>query len=156
MKGPRQARQAQAGFTYLWLLIFIALQGAALSVLAPLASSQARREMETELLFRGTLISQALEAFASASPAGEHCRPQSLYELLEDRRSGDLKRHLRRVYEDPFSGQPDWELERDLKGGIVRLHSKVKTPALRSLDIRREDGKTPLVSDRFFKGGGQC
>lgn len=99
------------GFTYLWLLFVIALGGVALAALGQRQQTLQQREREAELRFRGEAIAQALASYARATPAGANPLPQRLEDLLEDRRSGATRRHLRRLYVDPFTGRPDWVLQ---------------------------------------------
>ncbi|MCV2349672.1 type II secretion system protein [Paucibacter sp. Y2R2-4] len=99
------------GFTYLWLLFVIALGGVALAALGQRQQTLQQREREAELRFRGEAIAQALASYARATPAGANPLPQRLEDLLEDRRSGSTRRHLRRLYADPFTGRPDWALQ---------------------------------------------
>ncbi|MEJ6005720.1 type II secretion system protein [Paucibacter sp. AS339] len=103
-------RAKSRGFTYLWLLFVIALGGVALAALGQRQQTLQQREREAELRFRGTAIAQALASYAHATPAGANPLPQRLEDLLEDRRSGATRRHLRRLYADPFTGRPDWVL----------------------------------------------
>jgi len=100
---------SQRGFGYLGLLFFIALTAAALGALGQRWSTAAQRERERELLFRGQAIVRAIESYAAATPQ-RPAYPQRLEELVEDRRSLRPRHHLRQLYADPFTGEPDWEL----------------------------------------------
>ena len=103
---PRHAR----GFTYLWLLFVLALGGVALAALGEQEQTRQQREREAELRFRGEAIAAALGRYAERTPLGHLPVPQRLDELLIDRRFPKPQRHLRQLYADPFTGQPDWEL----------------------------------------------
>jgi len=98
------------GFTYLWLLFVLALGGVALAALGEQALTQARREREAELRFRGQAIAKALALYAERTPVGRLPLPQQLEELLADPRFPKPLRHLRQLYPDPFTGRADWEL----------------------------------------------
>lgn len=124
---PRPGR----GYTYLLLLFLVALAGAALAALGEQWQVAAQRERETELLFRGTQIREALQRFHDQTPTGAPALPQGLEELLVDRRWPTPRQHLRRLYTDPFTGQTDWLLLRNAQGGIVGLRSRSTLPALR-------------------------
>jgi type II secretory pathway pseudopilin PulG len=119
------------GFAYLGLLFLLVIGGAALAALGSHWQQQARREREAELLFRGCQLRDALQRYAAATPAGQPRAPQRLDELLSDQRGEPPLHHLRRLWPDPFTGQPDWVLLRDARGGIVGLHSRSQQPALR-------------------------
>jgi type II secretory pathway pseudopilin PulG len=105
---PRQA--GSRGFTYLWLLFVVALGGVALAALGQRQQMVQQRERETELRFRGEAIAKAIASYMRHSPDGANGLPQRLEDLLEDRRSGAIQRHLRRLYTDPFTGRADWLL----------------------------------------------
>lgn len=100
----------QHGFTYLWLLFALALGGVALAALGEQELTRQRREREAELRFRGEAVAAALGRYAEHTPVGHLPLPQRLEELLDDRRFPKPQRHLRRLYADPFTGKPDWEL----------------------------------------------
>lgn len=98
------------GFTYLWLLFVVALGGVALAALGQRQQTVQQREREAELRFRGEAIAAAIGGYMRASPDGANGLPQQLEDLLEDKRSGKVQRHLRRLYTDPFTGRADWLL----------------------------------------------
>src|SRR3989344_3465450 len=95
------------------LLWWVALSGLMLAALAQSWVLDARRAREAELVWRGEQFRQAIEAYASV-PVGEgqsHL-PRRLEDLLEDRRSGELQRHLKRIWPDPLTGRTEWGLVR--------------------------------------------
>ena len=108
--GRRRARRQRGprGFTYLLLLFMLALLGAALAAWGTSWQVAAQRERETELLFRGGQIQEALQRFHDQTPSGQAPLPQTLDELLADTRWPVPRHHLRRLYADPFTGQADW------------------------------------------------
>ena len=114
---------SQRGFTYLAMLMFVAITGAASSSIAALWSQGAQREKERELLFVGNQYRQAIEAYYKRAPAGEKRYPASLEELLADRREGTVRHHLRRLYRDPITNSADWGLVKDAGGRILGVHS---------------------------------
>ena len=50
-------------------------------------------------------------------------RPKGSADLLEDRRFVTVRRHLRAMYPNPFTGKPDWEPIRAGKGRIVGVRA---------------------------------
>jgi len=102
--------RAQRGFTYLLVLFFVAISAAALATLGQAWQNAAERERERELEFRGSEIARAIASYRHAT-AGLAQYPQTLDDLLEDRRSAVARHHLRQRYADPFTGQADWVLE---------------------------------------------
>jgi len=141
----------QRGFTYLWLLFILAASAAGLAAIGQRASIAVQRDRETELMFRGHEIAHALAAYRSATPGAAKSLPTSLQELLEDRRGTLPVRHLRRVYADPFTGQPDWVLVMTDDDRVAGVHSRASVVALRSIDLPKpKPGTRALVSDRVF------
>lgn len=111
MRTGRAERAGSRGFTYLWLLFVVALGGVALAALGQRQQTVQQREREAELRFRGEAIAKAIGSYMRASPGGANSGlPQRLEDLLEDKRSGKVQRHLRRLYADPFTGRADWLL----------------------------------------------
>ncbi|PTT85495.1 general secretion pathway protein, partial [Pelomonas sp. HMWF004] len=106
---PPGRAPAQRGFSYLAVLFLVAITAAALAALGQAWSTAAQRERERELAFRGGEIAQALLRYQAASPVPGQF-PAALEDLLEDRRGPVPRHHLRRLYADPFTGQPDWVL----------------------------------------------
>ena len=141
----------QRGFTYLWLLFILAAGAAGLAAIGQRASTAVQRDREAELMFRGHEMARALAAYWSATPGDAKSLPTSLQDLLDDRRGTLPVRHLRRVYADPFTGQPDWLLVTTDDGKISGIRSRADVPALRSIDLPKpKPGARALVSDRVF------
>ncbi|MGQ5524488.1 type II secretion system protein [Chitinimonas sp. PSY-7] len=114
----------QAGFSYLALLIFLAVMGVAASATVLLGSIAQRRQAEDTLLQTGAAYRAALSSYYRAMPPGKRRYPQRLEDLLLDSRFPKLKRHLRQLYPDPITGQMDWQLIRHPDGGIMAIASK--------------------------------
>jgi type II secretory pathway pseudopilin PulG len=114
------SRKRLHGFTYIGLLIFMAVMGAGMAAFGELASHAAQREKEAELLFRGEAYRAAIASYYEK----EQRYPQSLEQLLEDKRYPMPVRHLRRLYPDPLSGEPDWAVVEAPGGGVMGVHSR--------------------------------
>jgi type II secretory pathway pseudopilin PulG len=114
------SRKRLQGFTYIGLLIFLAVMGAGMAAFGELASHAAQREKEAELLFRGEAYRAAIESYYKK----EQRYPQSLEQLLEDKRYPTPVRHLRRLYADPLTGEADWAVVEAPGGGIMGVHSR--------------------------------
>jgi type II secretory pathway pseudopilin PulG len=115
-------RRRPAGFTYVGVLVLVALLGLVLAGAGQAWRHQAQRERETELLFAGTQIRAAIASYLGNSP-GSPEYPPSLEALLEDRRLPVVRRHLRRIYADPMTGKADWVLVL-AAGRITGVHSR--------------------------------
>ena len=114
---------SQKGFTFLGLMIVVALMGAALAGMGTYFSHEAQREKERELLFVGQQFRDAIESYYRRSP-GAPAYPKTLADLVDDKRFPMPQHHLRRVYADPITGQADWvAIEAPGGAGIMGVHS---------------------------------
>jgi len=96
-------KSAQSGFTYLYVLMLIALIGMGLAAAGTLWRTDAQRAREAELLFIGSQYRQAIRSYYELDPAQPRL-PQSIDDLLQDNRRPNIVRHLRRAYRDPLTG----------------------------------------------------
>ncbi len=118
-------RSRSGGFTYLSLIILLAIIGLVTASALKLGSVIQRSRAELELLDIGAAFSDALKSYADATPAGQPPQPPSLKELLKDPRFPGTRRHLRKLFVDPMTGKAEW--------GIVYLGDKVGVLAVYSL-----------------------
>jgi type II secretory pathway pseudopilin PulG len=143
----------QRGFALLVALLAVAL--VTLSSLVPLQSAarDARRDRETELVFIGRQYRDAIARYHAATPGGQRQYPASLDDLLLDRRFPQPRRHLRRLYADPFTGQADWVLVKS-QGRIIGLHSRSDRKPLKErgfpADLARFDNAQKIADWRFM------
>lgn len=117
--------KAQRGFTYLGVLLSIALIGIGLAAASELWSMTARRQRLEQLDWVGAQFVQAIGSYYEGSPHGAKAFPRQLSDLLEDRRIGFRRRHLRQIYADPFSGAAQWNLVTAPDGGIRGVSARV-------------------------------
>jgi len=111
------------GYALVIALIAVVIASLAASLVIQNAQTKARRERETQLLWAGLQIRDALASYKSASPQGAPNLPLRLEDLVEDKRFPVPRRHLRQIYPDPMTGKQDWELIR-LGERIVGVHSR--------------------------------
>lgn len=104
----RMRNGKQHGFTYLSLIILVAIIGLASAATIKLGVILQRSAAERELLAIGAEYADALESYAKATPPGQSPLPPSFKELLRDPRFPNVRRHLRRVYVDPLTGKAEW------------------------------------------------
>lgn len=102
-------RHRVAGYTYIGLLFFVFLAGIGLALAGHAWHMEMRRERERELLFVGDQFRRAIASY-HAGAAGKNQYPQTLEDLLEDRRHPNPVRHLRQIYRDPMTGKAEWNL----------------------------------------------
>ncbi len=112
----------EGGFTFVSVLFAVTVMGIALLAASRVWTSMAAGEKEAELLFRGDQIRRAIGRYYEASP-GAKSYPPELQSLIKDPRFPAARRHLRRIYDDPFTGKPDWELIKAPGGGIMGVRS---------------------------------
>jgi type II secretory pathway pseudopilin PulG len=119
-----RSRTSEAGFTYVALLIAVAIIGMAAAAALQAGALLQRRDAERSLLDAGADFSAALASYARATPAGQSTAPPALESLLRDPRQPGVLRHLRRVPVDPITGRAEWALVRTPDGqGIAAVHS---------------------------------
>lgn len=120
-----RAGAAEDGFTYLGLLITLAIIAIASTATIQLGSVVQRRVAEEELLAIGMEFRAALISYANATPPGQPRSPKALQDLLKDPRYPNIRRHLRRLYADPITGKEEWGIVSALdgSGGIAGVHS---------------------------------
>lgn len=135
----RPTTRSERGFTYVGLLIAVAVLGASLAVTGELWRTAARREREAQLLFAGTEFRNAIASYYRFSPAGTPRYPHRLEDLLEDRRGALPRHHLRRLYVDPMSRKPDWGLVTAPGGGIAGVYSGSEERPLKSAGFAAAD-----------------
>ncbi|USX25485.1 type II secretion system GspH family protein [Oxalobacteraceae bacterium OTU3CINTB1] len=121
----RPVKRRNGGFTYLSLIILVAIIGLVSASALKLGSVLQRSRAEQELLDIGAAFSDALQSYANATPAGFPPQPPSLKELLKDPRFPTVRRHLRKVFVDPMTGKAEW--------GITYLGDKAGVLAVYSL-----------------------
>jgi hypothetical protein len=64
--------------------------------------------------------------------------PRELEELVKDPRFLAVKRHLRRIYEDPMTGKPDWQAIRQPDGTMIGVKSRSQSPTLKRANFPAE------------------
>jgi len=121
----------QDGFTYVGLLIAVAFIALGAATVLESGAQQQLRLQEAELLAIGQEFRSALQSYAEATPLGQPEAPRELAELLRDPRYPGTKRHLRRIYPDPLTGQKSWGIVRSPDGRILGIHSLSDSPTLR-------------------------
>jgi type II secretory pathway pseudopilin PulG len=118
----------EAGFTYIGLLIGVAILGIGLAEVGVIWRTQAQREREEELLAIGHEFQRAI---ASYYASGGHQYPADIDALLEDKRFPEPKHHLRKRYVDPMTGAADWTLISDPMQGISGIASSSKAEPIK-------------------------
>lgn len=122
MRSGRHATRRQHGFSYLLLLVVVAVMAiTAQSVATGLQLS--RSSAERALLDAGEELRAGLMSYRLAGGGAMRSGPREVADLLRDPRVPGVKRHLRRLPVDPLTGQATWGVVRDESGEIVAFHS---------------------------------
>ncbi|MEC4590288.1 hypothetical protein VPG91_04755 [Nitrospirillum amazonense] len=126
MRDRRDAiRPDEAGFTYLGLLIILAIIGVVAAASLQAGALMQRRQAEESLLDIGSDFRTALRSYADSTPAGLPRSPRTLQDLVRDPRYPGVRRYLRRVPPDPLGGDQPWGLVMSPDGaGIIGIYSR--------------------------------
>ena len=131
-------KDTERGFTYMGLLIIVAVMGTALAAFGELYSRSAQREKERELLFVGNEYRQAIAAYYQKSP-GQKAYPKSLDELVEDKRFPMPQRYLRRLYRDPITNGEWGVVEVPGGAGIMGVYSRSEEAPMKTGNFGARD-----------------
>jgi type II secretory pathway pseudopilin PulG len=138
-----QQRQ-QSGVTFIGLLLLIALFGLGAVGGARILASTERAQKENELIYIGNQFRNAIQRYYQAGPnAGTF--PPTLEDLLLDKRSPVVLRHLRRIYTDPITGKTTWGLVRAPNGGIMGVYSLSEREPMKRTRFELADASIELA-----------
>jgi type II secretory pathway pseudopilin PulG len=145
MRRPTPPARPARGFTYISVIILIAIIGLVAATTVRLGATLQRAAAERELLYIGEQFSDALKSYAAATPQGQPQQPPTMKELLKDPRFPGTRRHLRKIFVDPMTGKPEW--------GIVYMGDKLGVLGIYSLSTA-EPIKVSNFPSRFqaFEG----
>jgi type II secretory pathway pseudopilin PulG len=132
---------AQDGFTYIGVLILMAIMGILAAATADLWRTERKREAETELLFIGNQYRQAIAQYYDQSPGRVRTFPASLQDLLQDPRTPATRRYLRKLFVDPITGGEEWGLVKGPAGEIMGVYSLSEDVPLKKGNFRRVDAR---------------
>ena len=121
----RAGAKCQRGFTYLWVLVAIAVLGIGLLAISEIWVTSARRQKLVELDWIGGEFTRAIGSYYQATPGAAKAYPKNLQELVQDQRYVTVRRHLRTVYINPFTGKADWALVLAADGRIRGVRSVI-------------------------------
>ncbi|MFZ4625294.1 MAG: type II secretion system protein [Rhodoferax sp.] len=143
----------QSGFTYIGLLIAVAIMGAMLAALGTVWHTQVQREHEKELLFIGNQFRVALHRYYQNNQR----YPMRLEYLVQDEDKLVVRRYLRKIYIDPLTRQADWGTVKLPDGQIVGVYSLSEKVPLKQVGFRLRNmnfEKKNKYSDWLFTAEG--
>ncbi len=130
-----QPLKNQQGSVLVFVLVAVTLLGLMAGIAGSSWQTIVTRAKEQELLWRGGQIRQAIGSYyRTAHGGGQLSFPANFEQLLKDPRFAGTKRHLRRHYLDPMTGE-DWDL--------------IKEPNGRIKGVRSSSQKEPFKKDNF-------
>jgi type II secretory pathway pseudopilin PulG len=97
----RRSGERQAGYSLVFLIVFVSLLSVAAAAVLPAIKKQIEREKEAELIFRGLQYAEAIRVFQQRF--GRY--PNALQELLELE-----PRSIRQLWTDPMTKDGRWAL----------------------------------------------
>ncbi|MCF6178171.1 MAG: type II secretion system GspH family protein [Geopsychrobacter sp.] len=119
-RAPSPLLKSESGISLVLVLVVMTIVGLSAGLAGSSWSSLVRRAREADLLWKGDQIRRAIGSYylSSHGQGASRIFPSKLDYLLKDPRFLETRRHLRRLYPDPMTGQ-DWELIKD-KGGRIK------------------------------------
>ena len=123
------------GFTYVALLIAVAVIGIGLAAVGGVSHTLQMREKESELLFVGDEFRRAIALYYESSPGGLRQYPRKLEDLLRDERHPNVRRYLRKIYFDPMTGRKEWGLVEAPGIGITGVYSLSESPPVKTANF---------------------
>jgi type II secretory pathway pseudopilin PulG len=123
-QATRMRLRHAAGFTYVALMLLLAIISLSATATVQVADLARRRAAENELLYVGQQYVKAFLEYELYTPEGNGNRaPSRLEDLLRDPRQPGVRRYIRQLYPDPITGKLDWQLIRAPGGGIMGIQS---------------------------------
>lgn len=137
----KPARLRQGGFSYLGLLLMLAITAVGAAATGITWATVVRQEKERELLFIGDQFRQAIANYGKHTPGTGGRYPRRLDDLLKDPRYPNTRRYLRRIYADPITGREEWGLIKNFAGEIVGVHSLSEQEPLKKANFSLADAR---------------
>lgn len=125
----------QWGFTYICLLMVMAIAGIGMAGVGIVWHQDAQREREKELLFIGDEYRKAIGSYYENSLSEVKQFPATLEDLVTDKRFPDIKRHLRKLYSDPMALGKPWQLVLQ-QGQIIGVYSASKQTPIKKIGFQ--------------------
>ncbi len=126
LKLPSRSRERVSGFSFLELILVLAILAILVGLAMPITRNEGRRRKETELKYALKQMRDAIDRYkldcerGLVSPldrrVGDNCFPPTLDRLVEGIHPPNSERtirYLRAIPVDPFTGNIEWGLRSD-------------------------------------------
>lgn len=137
------------GFVYLWALFSVVLAGVVMAGAGQVWQVKAQREKEAELLYVGEQFRAAIMSYYNT---GTKQYPESLEDLLQDKRAPAIKRHLRKIYLDPLTNTAEWGLIEESPPGNNAASNPNATSSNPALNKNAVSGNNPALNAQVTPG----
>jgi type II secretory pathway pseudopilin PulG len=113
----------EAGFTYVIAMFMVAVLTLVSLRAVQVTMMNEKREKEAQLMAVGLAYQKAIRSYYEDSPGTLKAYPKSLEDMLLDARTTTTRRHLRKLYRDPMTGEATWGLIAAPDGGVMGVYS---------------------------------
>jgi type II secretory pathway pseudopilin PulG len=113
----------ERGFTYVIAMFMVAVLALVTLRAMEVTMTHEKREKEAQLMAAGIAYQHAIRSYYENSPGTLRAYPRTLDALLLDARTSSIRRHLRRLYRDPMTGETAWGLIESPDGGVMGVYS---------------------------------
>lgn len=137
------SRSLQGGFTYLGVLLAIALLGLGLTAASEVWVMTAARQRIEQLEWAGQQYQMAIGSYYEATPGLTKSYPKKLDDLLSDARFPFARRHLRQLYANPMDAAGRWEIV-EMSGVVRGVRARYSLPGRQENQVR-EFSYSPFI-----------
>lgn len=145
----------QSGFTYIAVLLGVAIIAAGLAAVGSVWHTMLQRENEKALLFAGNQFRVAINRYFLANQR----YPMRLEDFLSDGTKPGINRYLRKIFFDPLTNRSEWGLMQLANGQIVGVYSLSALEPLQKRGFRARDESfknRKKYSEWLFLADGQA
>ena len=140
----------EKGSIYIWMLFTVTIAGILLAATGQVWQVKAQREREKELLLVGEQFRQAVMSYYNSVSGGDKKYPQSLEDLLLDKRGPSPERHLRKIFLDPMTKTTEWGLvEEPVPEQTSGSGARVSRSDLGIIGVYSLSRQGPIKSENF-------
>ena len=129
--------RAERGAVLLMVLVTVVVIGLTAGIAGQSWRSIVQQAKEDELFWRGQQYRNAIESYFQTRQGARNMYPRELDDLVRDNRFPEPVRHIRRLYQDPMTGE-DWAVIKAPDGGIAGVRSTSRLQPFRQKGFAKE------------------